>query len=153
MTIEIGAEAPDFTLADTDKSEVTLSTFRGRKSVTLVFIPFAFTGTCEGELCTLRDNLSTFDTADNQVIAVTCDRQPSLAEWKKQQGFQYPLLSDGWPHGSVARTYGVFNEDLGCAERVTFTIDTEGNVVDKFDTGSLGVGRTMENFSDSLSKL
>jgi peroxiredoxin (alkyl hydroperoxide reductase subunit C) len=153
MTIEIGAEAPDFTLSDTDKSEVTLSSYRGRKSVTLVFIPFAFTGVCEGELCTLRDNISAFDTADNQVIAITCDRQPSLAEWKKQQGFGFPLLSDGWPHGGVSKAYGVFNEDLGCAERVTFTIDMDGKVVDTFATGSLGVGRTMENFSESLSKL
>ena len=153
MTIEIGADAPDFTLADTDKSEVTLSTFRGKKSVTLVFIPFAFTGVCEGELCTVRDNLSAFQSADNEVIAITCDRHPSLAEWKKQQGYQFPMLSDGWPHGAVSSAYGVFNEDLGCAERVTYTIDIDGKVVDVYATGSLAEGRTMENFSASLAKL
>ena len=86
MSIEAGQTAPDFTLKDEAGNEVTLSSFRGDRSVTLVFIPFAFTGVCQGELCELRDNLNAFQSADNQVLAVSCDRAPSLKEWKAQQG-------------------------------------------------------------------
>ena len=153
MSIAIGADAPDFTLPDTDKTPITLSSFRGEKSVTLVFIPFAFTAPCEGELCTVRDNLSAFESAGNQVLVITCDRHPSLAEWKKQQGVSFPMLSDGWPHGEVTSAYGLLNEDLGCARRATVMIDKSGKVVDVYDTGAITETRNLDNFTDALSKL
>lgn len=153
MSPQIGDTAPDFTLADTDKTPVTLSSFRGEKSVTLVFIPFAFTAPCEGELCEVRDNLSTFENADNQVIVITCDRHPTLAEWKKQQGVGFPMLSDGWPHGAVTSAYGLFNEDLGVAKRATVMIDKGGKIVDVYDTGAITETRNMDNYTDALSKL
>ena len=153
MTIAVGDAAPDFTLKDTDGNEVTLSSFRGQKSVTLVFIPFAFTGVCQGELCELRDNLESFVTAGNQVLAITCDRAPSLKEWKAQQGFTFPLLSDGWPHGEVARAYDCFNEDLGCALRRTIIVDTDGNIADIFQSGGLGEARSLSEYTDGLAKL
>lgn len=128
MALQVGDEAPDFTLKDTDGNDVSLSKFRGEKSVTIVFIPFAFTGVCQGELCELRDNLNTFDTAGNQVLAISCDRGPSLAEWKKQQGYTFPMLSDGWPHGEVARAYGAFLADKGFATRATFLVDRDRRI-------------------------
>ena len=64
MTIEVGAEAPDFTLKDQAGNDVTLSAFRGKQNVVLVFYPFTFTGVCEGELCSLRDDLSEFETRE-----------------------------------------------------------------------------------------
>jgi peroxiredoxin (alkyl hydroperoxide reductase subunit C) len=153
MTVNVGDQAPDFTLTDTDGNPVTLSSFRGEKSVTLVFIPFAFTGVCQGELCELRDHLDAFRSADNEVLAITCDRAPSLKEWKAQQGYTFPLLSDGWPHGDVSRAYGVFNEQLGCAERGTFVIDKEGTVVDVFRSGGLGEARPFERYTEALGKV
>lgn len=153
MAISTGDTAPDFTLADTEGNQVTLSSFQGDRSVTLVFIPFAFTGVCEGELCELRDNLNTFNSAANEVLAITCDRSPSLKEWKSQQGFQFPMLSDGWPHGEVAKAYGCFNEDLGCAERLTVVVDSDGTVTDTFASGSLGEARPLSNYTDALAKL
>src|SRR5215207_6330663 len=143
MSIEPGQTAPDFTLADEQGDDVTLSSFRGQKSVTLVFIPFAFTGVCEGELCELRDNLDAFDTADNQVLVITCDRAPSLKAWKAQQGFAFPMLSDGWPHGAVARLYECFNEDRGCAFRRTVVVDRDGVITDVFQSGGLGEARSL----------
>ena len=153
MTVSVGEQAPDFTLSDTDGNQITLSSFRGKHSVTLVFIPFAFTGVCQGELCELRDNLNSFETADNKVLAITCDRAPSLKEWKSQEGYNFPLLSDGWPHGEVARAYGCFNEDLGCAERLTVVVDREGNVADTFASGGLGEARELSSYTDALSKV
>jgi peroxiredoxin (alkyl hydroperoxide reductase subunit C) len=153
MPLDIGQPAPDFTLKDTDGNEVTLSSFAGDRSVTLVFIPFAFTGVCQGELCELRDNLEAFRSADNEVLAITCDRAPSLKEWKAQQGYTFPLLSDGWPHGEVARAYGTFNEDLGCAERTTVVVAKDGTVADVFRSGGLGEARPFDRYTDALGRL
>lgn len=153
MTLSAGDQAPDFTLKDTDGNDVTLSSFRGEKSVTLVFIPFAFTGVCQGELCEIRDNLNAFDTADNQVLAVSCDRAPTLKAWKEQEGYNFPLLSDGWPHGEVAQAYGCFNDALGCAERLTVVVDKEGLVSDAFRSGGLGEARPFEQYTAGLAKV
>ncbi len=153
MTIAVGATAPDFTLKDTDGNEVTLSSFKGRQSVTLVFIPFAFTGTCEGELCELRDNLNTFTSKENQLLAITCNTRHSLKVWKEQQSYNFPLLSDFWPHGAVATAYGCFNDTLGCAMRATFVIDKEGTVVEAFESGGLGEARDLDSYNGALTKV
>ena len=152
MTLNVGDPAPDFTLTDTDGNQVTLSSFRGDKSVTVVFIPFAFTGVCQGELCELSENLEQFVTAGNQVLAISCDRSPSLKAWKAQEGFSFPLLSDGWPHGAVATAYGCFNEDLGCAERLTVVVDRDGNVADLFRSGGLGEARPLSSYTEALTR-
>lgn len=128
MTVEVGSEAPDFTLNDYNKQPVQLSSFRGDKPVLLVFYPFAFSGICTGELCQLRDEFADYDNKGVQVLGVSVDTPFSLKAWADQEGYQFPLLSDFWPHGDVARSYGVFNEDAGLAVRGTFLIDTAGVV-------------------------
>ena len=115
--VDAGDTAPDFTLKDQNGNDVALSSFRGEKNVVLVFYPFTFTGVCEGELCSLRDDLSEFDTGNAQVLALSCDSRHSQRIWAEQQGYNFPVLSDFWPHGAVAKSYGVFNEELGCADR------------------------------------
>ena len=124
--LSVGVTAPDFTLPDANKAPVTLSEFRGRQPVLLVFYPFAFSGTCTGELCQLRDDLSTFDAAGVQVLAISCDTSQSLKAWAQQQGYQFPLLSDFWPHGAVAQAYDVFFDKAGMALRDTFLVDVDG---------------------------
>ncbi len=126
MPIEVGAEAPDFVLKDQNNQEVRLSDFRGRKAVLLVFYPLAFTGTCQGELCQVRDNLNDFVNDDVQVLTISVDSPYSHKIWADQQGYQFPLLADFWPHGGVAQAYGVFNEEKGFANRGTFVIDRDG---------------------------
>ncbi|MFJ4961026.1 putative peroxiredoxin [Streptomyces sp. ADI96-02] len=130
MTIEVGAEAPDFELKDNHGRTVRLSDFRGPdgKNVVLVFYPFAFTGVCTGELCALRDELPRFENAGTQLLAVSNDSVPTLRVFGEQEGLEYPLLSDFWPHGETSRAYGVFDEDKGCAVRGTFVIDRTGVV-------------------------
>ncbi|CAM5463437.1 Peroxiredoxin [Streptomyces fumanus] len=93
-----------------------------------VFYPFAFTGVCTGELCEVRDHLPQFADRDTQVLAVSNDSIHTLRVFAEQEGLEYPLLSDFWPHGNVSRAYGVFDEDKGCAVRGTFIIDREGVV-------------------------
>jgi mycoredoxin-dependent peroxiredoxin len=128
MAVEVGQEAPDFTLRDQNREEVTLSSYRGQKSVLLVFFPFAFSGICTNELCQVRDELPSFEDDDVQVVGISCDPVFTLKSWATQEGYLFPLLSDFWPHGSVAQTYGVFNEVAGMANRGTFLIDRTGVV-------------------------
>lgn len=128
MTLQVGDEAPDFELKDNHGRTVRLSDFRGEKNVVLLFYPFAFTGVCTGELCELRDNLPQFTDRDTQLLAVSNDSMHTLRVFGEQEGLEYPLLSDFWPHGNVSRAYGVFDEDKGCAVRGTFILDETGTV-------------------------
>ncbi|MFE4859191.1 peroxiredoxin [Streptomyces sp. NPDC056670] len=128
MAIEVGTKAPEFELKDNHGRTVKLSDFRGEKNVVLLFYPFAFTGVCTGELCELRDNLPKFVNDDTQLLAVSNDSIHTLRVFAEQEGLEYPLVSDFWPHGEVSRAYGVFDEDKGCAVRGTFIIDKEGVV-------------------------
>ncbi|MFJ5275359.1 peroxiredoxin [Streptomyces parvulus] len=128
MAIQVGDKAPDFELKDNHGATVRLSDFHGHKNVVLLFYPFAFTGVCTGELCEVRDNLPRFADRDTQVLAVSNDSMHTLRVFGEQEGLEYPLLSDFWPHGNVSRSYGVFDEDKGCAVRGTFIIDREGVV-------------------------
>ena len=153
MPVESGQEAPDFELPATTGDKVKLSSFRGDKAVVLVFYPFTFTGICQAELCELRDDLSRYDSAGVQVLAVSCDSRHAQAKWAEEQGYGFPVLSDFWPHGEVARAYGVFNEALGCAERATFVLDKDGIVVDAFRTDSLGTARERDRYEEALAKL
>ena len=128
MPVEVGQEAPDFTLRDQNREDVTLSSYRGRQSVLLVFYPFAFSGLCSTELCQVRDELPSFEDDDVQVIGISIDHPYALKTWSIQEGYLFPLLSDFWPHGEVARRYGVFNETAGMANRGTFLVDRTGIV-------------------------
>jgi peroxiredoxin (alkyl hydroperoxide reductase subunit C) len=128
MTIEVGSQAPDFTLKDQHNQPVSLTDFRGRKAVLLVFYPMAFTRTCEGELTEIRDNLAAYANDRVQVVTVSVDTTHSHKVWAEREGFDFPLLADFWPHGAVAQAYGVFNEVAGFADRGTFLIDRDGAV-------------------------
>ncbi len=128
MAIQAGDEAPDFTLKDNHGATVRLSDLRGRENVLLVFYPFAFTGVCTGELGEIRDHLPEFAGRATRVLAVSNDSIHTLRVFAEQEGFEFPLLSDFWPHGEVSRAYGVFDEAKGCAVRGTFVIDRTGTV-------------------------
>jgi mycoredoxin-dependent peroxiredoxin len=126
MTLELGHPAPDFELRDQHGQGVRLSSFRGDKAVVLMFYPFAFSSVCTGELCAVRDDLSTFESEAVQVLGISCDPMFSLRAFAERDGLSFPLLSDFWPHGATAKAYGVFNEDRGCADRSTYIVDANG---------------------------
>jgi peroxiredoxin (alkyl hydroperoxide reductase subunit C) len=121
--------------------------------VLLVFHPFSFTGICEAELCQLRDDYAQFTDAGVQVLVLSCDAAPAQARWAEDHGWTFPVLSDFWPHGEVARAYGVFNDDRGCANRATFLIGADGTVADAFGTDSLGTPREAARYTEALAKL
>jgi peroxiredoxin len=126
--VDVGDVAPDFVLKDQDKNEVRLADFRGTKNVVLVFYPKSFTGVCQGELCAIRDDIADFSNEDVQTLAVSVDTDAVHKAWAKDQGYTFPLLADFWPHGEVARQYGVFHDASGLALRGTFVIDKDGIV-------------------------
>ena len=114
----LGDAAPDFTLRDQFGQDVTLSDFRGRKAVVLLFYPYAFSGVCTGEMAGIRDRLDEFLTFDTEVLAISCDPVYSLRAFADAEGLNFPLLSDFWPHGAVATAYEVFDEVKGDAAPV-----------------------------------
>jgi len=125
---EVGSVGPEFTLSDQRREPVTLSDFRGRSSVLVVFYPFAFSRTCTRELCAVRDDLASFQNASVQVLGISVDHRHTLRAYAAAEGYEFPLLSDFWPHGAVAQAYGVFNDVAGFAQRGTFLIDPDGVV-------------------------
>jgi mycoredoxin-dependent peroxiredoxin len=124
----MGSPAPDFALRDQFGQDVTLSSFVGRKAVALVFFPWAFSNVCTSEMGGIRDRLDEFLTFDTEVLAISTDPTYSLRVFADTDGLNFPLLSDFWPHGQVASSYGVFDAELGVARRSSFVIDREGIV-------------------------
>ena len=150
--LSVGTPAPEFTLRTIDKSEVSLSDFRGKKTL-LVFIPFPFTGTCEGELCKLRDDLATLTDLDAQIVVITCDTIPSNAKWAAENGFDFPILSDFWPHGETVKAYDNFNDKVGAANRTTYVLDAEGIIREVISSDSLGTPREHELYEEALNRV
>ena len=152
MPIEVGDLAPDFTLPDQNHQPVSLSGFKGAKNALVVFYPLAFSGVCSGELAAIRDGLARFQNDAVQVVTISVDSFFVHKVWAEQEGFDFPLLSDFWPHGAVAQSYGVFDEQKGSARRGTFLVDTEGVVRWKVVT-ELGVARSATDYAAALTAL
>lgn len=128
MAVEVGEEAPDFELPDQHGTPVKLSSFRGAKNVVLVFYPLAFSPVCSSELYAMREDFPEVNRDDVELLTVSVDHMFAHRAWAEQENFQFGLLADFWPHGAVAREYGVFDEDRGVALRGTFVIDKAGIV-------------------------
>jgi peroxiredoxin len=124
----LGLFAPDFELLDQHGTPLRLSSYRGKRNVLIVFFPWAFSGVCTGELCVLRDDLASFQNDDAQLVAISTDSKFAQRVYADREGFAFPLLADFWPHGEVARRYGVFDEKAGAALRGTFVVDRDGIV-------------------------
>lgn len=130
MSVQVGQEAPDFTLKDTETQDVALSSFRGQKNVVLLFVPFAFTGVCTNELCSVRDNLGTYGQLDAEVLGISVDSPFAQKQWKEKENLNFTLVSDF--NRSVSKAYGAQFDDLmgfsGVAKRAAFVIDKAGKV-------------------------
>ena len=129
MAIEIGQEAPDFTLKDPAGEDVTLSSFRGSKNVVLVFYPGAFSGVCTTQLTEIGRHEDRYAAGDAQVIGVSVDSRHSQGRFAEDLGLtDAVLLADFNPKGAVSRDYGVYLEEFGFSARATFVIDKAGVV-------------------------
>ena len=130
MSVDVGAKAPDFTLHNQDRQDVTLSEELKKGPVVLAFFPAAFSGTCQKEMCTFRDSASELKKVNAQVLGVSVDTFFTLKAWGDQQKLNFPLLSDF--NKEVLPKYGVLNPDMiglkGIAKRAVFVIDRGGVV-------------------------
>jgi mycoredoxin-dependent peroxiredoxin len=152
MTVEVGDSAPDFELKDQHGTPVRLLDFQGEKTVVLVFYPLAFSGVCTGELCAIRDELPTLGGDDVQVLAVSVDSVFAQRTWADQENYQFPLLSDFWPHGAVAKAYGIFDENMGVATRGTYIIDKTGVVRWKVEN-AIPDARDLDEYRKALADI
>ena len=150
MSVEIGSPAPAFALPDTEGTIVTLEQHRGSKTL-VVFIPFPWTGICDGEACTLRDHFADLNSLDANVVMISSYPRPAIKKWVQENGFRFPVLSDFWPHGQVGRLYGVFDEGTGSNRRSTFVLDADGVVRAIVATESLGTPREYGAYVEALN--
>jgi peroxiredoxin len=128
MKIEVGQQAPDFSLYDSDKNKVSLSQLKGQ-NVLLLFFPFAFTGTCTKELCSVRDNIGLYNKVNAKVFGISVDSIHSLAKYKEEQKLNFSLLSDFNKQVSIAYDclYDSFSYGMkGVSKRSAFIIDKNG---------------------------
>ncbi|WP_025132884.1 peroxiredoxin [Leucobacter sp. PH1c] len=152
MVLEVGAQAPDFTLSDQHGEELTLSELVAEGPVALVFFPLAFSGICTGELCELRDNLAIFADSKVRLLGISVDSVWALKAWADQEGYEFSILSDFWPHGQVAKEYGVFVEEAGIATRATLVIGEGRRVLASFETAP-GEARDFASYRDALAAI
>jgi peroxiredoxin len=152
MTLIIGDAAPDFTLVNQFGESVTLSDFAGKKPVVLVFYPLSFSGVCTGELCELRDNFSVFDRDNVELLAISVDSKYVQKAFADQEDYKFSVLADFWPHGAVAKQYGVFLDEAGISNRATFVIDKDGILAAKFVTAP-GQARSLQEYQRALDSL
>lgn len=130
MALKTGDKAPDFKLFSSELKEVSLNDFKGKKLI-IHFFPMAFTGTCTEQLCTLRDSFGYYDGMNAEVIAISVDSPFSLAKFKEEQGYQFPLLSDF--NKEVSQAFGAYYDEFvfnlkGVSKRAAFMIDEEGTI-------------------------
>ena len=132
MSLTIGSIAPNFSLFNSDKNKVSLSDFKGNKNVLLLFFPMAFTGTCTDELCAVRDDIARYSNISAQVLGISVDSVFTLAKYKEEQSYNFPLLSDYNKEVSTAyeSIYEFFTPMMmkGVGKRAAFIIDKEGKV-------------------------
>jgi peroxiredoxin len=151
-TLKVGDRAPDFTLVDHDNNKVTLSSFRGKKHVVLVFHPLAFTSICTLQMPGYSKERQTFDGLKAQVLAISVDSVPAHNAWAEQLGgIDFPLLSDFYPHGEVAQKYGLLRPE-GISERATLIVDMQGTIryIDIHEIGKVPDNREVVEFLRTL---
>ena len=128
MAITVGQAAPDFKLFNSDKKEISLSDYK-RKNLLILFFPQAFTGTCTTELCTMRDNITTYSSLNTEIVGISVDSLFTLGAYKKDQNLNFDLLSDF--NKNVCKEYDSYLQDfafgmIGVSKRSAFIVDKNG---------------------------
>lgn len=128
MKFMVGDVAPDFTASDQDKNDFTMSEHRGKK-VLLSFHPLAWTSICADQMKSLEADKEAFDSLSTVAVGMSVDTVPSKKAWAESLGIKETrLISDFWPHGEIAKKYGIFNEEHGFSRRANIIVDEEGKV-------------------------
>ena len=152
LKVKVGHKAPDFTLPAVAGGKVTLSQYRGKKNVVLSFVPAAWTPVCSDQWPGYNITKDIFDVHETILLGITVDNIPTLFAWTNQMGqLWFPILSDFYPHGKVARTYGILRSD-GTTERALFVIDKKG-VIRYIDVHNINKRPPLEHLVRALEKL
>jgi peroxiredoxin len=150
--VKKGDKAPDFILPSISGNKVTLSEFRGKRNVVLSFVPAAWTPVCSQQWPGYNIAKDIFDKSDAVLIGISVDNIPTLYAWTKQMGeLWFPVVSDFWPHGAVAKTYGVLRDD-GTTERALFIIDKQG-IIRYIDVHDINTMPKLEDLAKELEKV
>lgn len=151
-SLSVGDEAPDFALKDQHGQTVRLLDLRGQRAVLVVFYPWAFSGICGGELHAMQAQIDELENDAVALVTVSTDSMYALRTFADREGFTFPMLSDFWPHGEVARAYGVLHPDVGVALRGTFLVDPDGIVRWSVVKG-IGEPRDVDAYREALAAL
>jgi peroxiredoxin len=150
--LKIGEKAKGFTLEDHNEKEFTFSDFKGEK-VLLSFHPLAWTSVCAEQMKSLEKNKRIFDSLNTIAVGVSVDTVPSKKAWAKSLGIEYTrLLSDFWPHGKVAQTYGIFRSKYGTSERANIIIDANQEIA-FFKVYPIGQLPDIQEVIDALKRI
>lgn len=149
MTIQIGDQAPNFSLTNQRGEQIELETLRG-KPVVLAFYPLSFSPTCTDELCELRDEFQIFEDSNATLLGVSVDSKFTQAAFSEAKGYQFDLLADFKPHGEVTKLYDAWLDEKGHGTRATYVIDANGVVIAKFMT-SPGEMRPLADYTNALA--
>jgi peroxiredoxin (alkyl hydroperoxide reductase subunit C) len=152
LKLKAGDRAPDFTLKAVSGETVSLRQYRGKKNVVISFVPAAWTPVCSDQWPGYNIVKDIFDKHDDILLGITVDNIPTLFSWTNQMGnLWFPVLSDFWPHGKVAASYGVLRSD-GVAERALIVIDKKG-IVRYIDVHDINKRPLLEDLVKKLEKL
>ncbi len=152
LKVKKGQSAPDFALPSVSGEKVSLSQFRGRKNVVLSFVPAAWTPVCSDQWPGYNIAKEIFSQNDTVLLGITVDNIPTLFAWTNQMGqLWFQVLSDFWPHGAVAKKYGVLRSD-GVSERALFVIDKKG-IIRSIDVHDINKRPPLEDLAETLEKL
>jgi peroxiredoxin len=152
LKVKVGDSAPDFTLPSVSGEKVSLSQFRGKKNIVLSFVPAAWTPVCSDQWPGYNIAKDIFNQYDAIFLGITVDNIPTLYAWTNQMGqLWFPVLSDFWPHGAVAKRYGVLRSN-GVSERALFVIDKKG-IIRYIDVHDINKRPPLEDLMGALEKL
>ncbi len=152
LKVKVGSRAPNFTLPSVSGERITLSQYRGRKNVVLSFVPAAWTPVCSDQWPGYNIIWDLFEEHDAILLGITVDNIPTLHAWTAQMGeLWFPVLSDFWPHGKVANTYGILRSD-GMSERALFVIDKQG-IIRYIDVHNINMRPPLDALIEELEKL
>jgi len=152
LAVKTGDRAPEFTLLSADGSRVSLRDYRGKKNVVLSFVPAAWTPVCSGQWPGYNIARGMFEERDAVLLGITADNVPTLYAWTKDMGTMwFPVLSDFWPHGEVAKKFGVLRSD-GTSERALFVIDKKG-IIRWIDVHDINKRPPLDELFGALDKL
>jgi len=152
LKVKVGDRAPDFTLPSVSGEKVSLNQFRGKRNVVLSFVPAAWTPVCSDQWPGYNIAKDIFNQYDAILLGITVDNIPTLFAWTNQMGqLWFPVLSDFWPHGAVAKRYGLLRSN-GVSERALFVIDKKG-IIRYIDVHDINKRPPLEDLVGALEKL